>query len=551
MNFKIFMALLCFAFIWEGCRKKDAGQPLNSNDLHGGAISVSGTRFIDASGRQVILNGINYVNKYSAVNYIPKDSALTFDLLSQWGINCVRLGVIWAGVEPEPGKYDENYLNKIEGQVKWATENGLYVFLDMHQDLYSLKFSDGAPLWATLTGNKPHITGAIWSDSYFLSPAVQEAFDNFWGNKPAIDGVGIQEHYSKMWQHVAKRFATNKTIIGYDIMNEPFNGSSGAQILPVILKEYAKIFAAETGKILSLKEVMALWTDEGSRIKAIERLENIARYSRVIRSATELSQQFEKTDLQSMYQRVANTIREVDSSHILFLEHAYFSNAGVSSGIVPVVGKNGSTDPLVAYSAHGYDLLVDSKGNDNQSCARVAWIFSQISETSKRINIPVLVGEWGAFGDNSESAAISAQFIKEQFDNYHFSNSYWAYYKGIEKHLYFKKIFGRPSVQYVGGILKSNSFNPETNTLKCSWEESSCVQSPTVVYISDLRDLIKESIKLTPDGNNTVIRSAEKSNHGYLIIPVSGKSVERTLEFKLSTDHSSISIAGSYEHNQH
>jgi endoglycosylceramidase len=251
-----------------------------------------------------------------------------------------------------------------------------------------------------------------------------------------------------------------------------------------------------------------------------------------------------------MYQHVANAIREVDSTHILFLEHAYFSNAGVSSGIIPVLGKNRSKDPLVAYAAHGYDLLVDSKCNDNQSCARVAWIFSQINETSKRINVPVLVGEWGAFGGNSEGAAVSAQFIKEQFDNYHFGNTYWAYYAGIEKQLYFKKTFGHPSPQYFGGILKSNSFSPETNTLTCLWEESPSVQLPTVIYIPDLRNLIKESIKVSPNGNNTVIRSAENSNHGYLIIPVSGKTVERKLEFKLSKDHSSISIDGNYDYDQ-
>ena len=547
MSFKILLVLIPFSLIWVGCSLKESGQLQNPNDLSGGAVSVTGTRFTDISGRQIIFNGINYVNKDSKLNYISKDSESTFELFRKWGFNCVRLGVIWAGAEPEPGKYDENYLGKIEEQVKWATQNGLYVFLDMHQDLFSSKFSDGAPLWATLTEGKPHVVGAIWSDSYFLSQAVQQAFDNFWINKPASDGVGIQDHYAKLWQHIAKRFARNRTIIGYDIMNEPFNGSSGTQILPVILTEYAKIFAEETGKVLSEREVMAIWSDEESRIKALGRLENIAKYSRVIRASTELSQQFEKTTLQSMYQRVANAIREVDSDHILFLEHAYFSNAGVCSGIMPVTGKNGSNDPQVAYAAHGYDLLVDSKSNDNQSCARVAWIFSQISETSKRINVPVLVGEWGAFGGNSKGAAVSAQFIKEQFDNYHFGSTYWAYYEGIEKCLYFKTTFGRPSLQYVGGILKSNSFSPETNVLKCSWDESPEVKLPTVIYISDLRNFIKESIRLFPAGSNAVIKSAENSNHGYLIIPVTGKPVERKLEFKLRSDHSSISIDGNYD----
>ena len=91
------------------------------------AISVSGTRFIDSFGRQVIFSGINKVNKDPQKNYIDNDSSETFNQFRKWGLNCVRLGIIWAGVEPEPGKYDEKYLNNIEEQVKWAAQNGIYV----------------------------------------------------------------------------------------------------------------------------------------------------------------------------------------------------------------------------------------------------------------------------------------------------------------------------------------------------------------------------------------------------------------------------------------
>ena len=93
--------------------------------------------------------------------------------------------------------------------IGWAEKYGLYVFLDMHQDLYSCKYSDGAPEWATLTDERPHITegNMVWSDAYITSPAIQRAFDNFWANTPASDGVGIQEHYARAWRHVAKRYA--------------------------------------------------------------------------------------------------------------------------------------------------------------------------------------------------------------------------------------------------------------------------------------------------------------------------------------------------------
>ena len=45
--------------------------------------------------------------------------------------------------------YDEAYLQGVDQRIEWAQKNNIYVFLDMHQDLYSVLFSDGAPEWAT------------------------------------------------------------------------------------------------------------------------------------------------------------------------------------------------------------------------------------------------------------------------------------------------------------------------------------------------------------------------------------------------------------------
>jgi len=262
----------------------------------------------------------------------------------------------------------------------------------------------------------------------------------------------------------------------------------------------------------------------------------------VINSATELSQHFEKTDLQAMYQRVSNSIRKVDTTHILFLEHAYFSNTGVASGIERVKRKDGKPDPLVAYAAHGYDLLVDTKVNDAQSSERVEFIFSQINEVSKRTGLPVLVGEWGAFSGNAEGNAASAQYIRKLFDRYHFSHTYWAYSPGIDQAYYFHKTFDRPYPQFIGGNLKSCDFDYSAGVFSCTWNESTTVKAPTVIYISDLRSLNKESIKLNIEGNNTIIQPIENSNSGHIIIPVTGQSTERTISFVLNTDSSTITI---------
>lgn len=166
-------------------------------------IRVRGQRFIDSQQRTVIWNGLNLVEKNPEVGYLnPQDETL-FRQFRMWGVNCVRYGIHWDGLEPEPGEINEEYLKEIDKRVYWARINGISLILDMHQDLYSRKFGNGAAAWATLDEGFPHITGEVWSDAYLMSPAVHKSFDNFWANAPASDGVGVQDHYIEVWKKVA------------------------------------------------------------------------------------------------------------------------------------------------------------------------------------------------------------------------------------------------------------------------------------------------------------------------------------------------------------
>ena len=182
----------------------------------------------DASGRQVFLWGINLGEKSSAAGHRSWHRPEDFANLRRWGMNAVRLLIFWSAVEPEPGRYDEAYLQSVDERIGWARDAGLYVILDMHQDLYSeaVPGGNGAPAWATLDGGLPHFTvGNIWSTAYYVSPKVHRVFDNFWNNASGPDGMGIQEHFACAWRHVAARYADNPTVAGFDLMNEPFPGS--------------------------------------------------------------------------------------------------------------------------------------------------------------------------------------------------------------------------------------------------------------------------------------------------------------------------------------
>ncbi|CAF4215396.1 unnamed protein product, partial [Adineta steineri] len=74
---------------------------------HGSAnVYVSDSLIVDDSGRVRIYHGVNFVMK--GFPWYPSEllDPIKVANLSQWGINFVRLGMMWAGVEPQPQKYN-------------------------------------------------------------------------------------------------------------------------------------------------------------------------------------------------------------------------------------------------------------------------------------------------------------------------------------------------------------------------------------------------------------------------------------------------------------
>jgi len=494
-----FSVILFIAVLFVACN------PTTQSGSDQEFVRVEGQKFLDPDGRQILFSGINFISKNPQEDYMPPQGEETFRQFKNWGFNCIRLGIIWDGLEPEPGQYNEDYLKEIDKRIKWAADNDIYVYLDMHQDLYGAKYSDGAPDWATLDEGKPHYWGAVWSDSYLISPAVQTAFDHFWLNSPAPDGVGIQDHYANLWKHIAQRYADNTTVIGFDIMNEPFMGSSAQQVLPLMLGAYAQVYAEETGKMPpSPEELEAIWTDEASRIQALEFIATEDKYSRVVDAVYELSADFERNHLQPMYQKVADAIRSVDMHHILFFNHNYFVNTGVPTVLEATTLSDGSPDPNVAYAAHGYDLVVDTKEVENPSYERVEFIFKRVAESGKRMNMPVMVGEWGAFHGKSLKMIETARHLVNLFETHQFSNTYWAYYADIADYPYFQQAIIRPYPQHIAGDLLAYDYEFESGCFTCSWEEKGNSKAPTVIYVPNLKNLSQDDIVMSPPAEQIV-----------------------------------------------
>lgn len=191
-----------------------------------GGFSTAGPWLTDSDGRVVILHGLDHVNKLppyelSADGFGDDDAAF----LAANGFNSVQLGLVWAAVEPEPGVFDYDYLASVAQTVQTLSNHGVSSLIYLHQDLYGTPFGgEGAPEWAVQTGGLPNLdVGFPWS--YFVNPAQNHAWDAFWTNSQAPDGLGLENHYSQMLQVVANYFKDDPGVAAFGVVAEPHAGS--------------------------------------------------------------------------------------------------------------------------------------------------------------------------------------------------------------------------------------------------------------------------------------------------------------------------------------
>lgn len=328
----------------------------------------------DLDGNPVLLHGLNTAsNAKDSADAMPEvspgDVRAEKDRLDS---NAVRLLIFWSKVEPRPGVYDESYLDQVAERVSWYRNNGMRVVLDMHQDLWGPETgtsrNNGAPAWASHFDGLPVKPNEDnWALTY-LQPGVVRAFDHFWGTSG--EHPELQEHYAAAWKHVAQRFAGDRAVLGYDLMNEPWGGS-----VP--------------------------WPF------------------------------FERNQLGPMYQRVIDAIREVDDQHWTMVEpQALGVNQALHPSSLPDLDDPRPGPERIAYAPHLYPLLLES-GQDYTGAAKTftrgavdRW-FRYNTDTARRLNAPMVLGEFGL--DATKPGALDyVDAVRERTREAGASWMYWS-----------------------------------------------------------------------------------------------------------------------------
>ena len=391
----------------------------------------------DQYGRQLILHGLNTSsNSKSDLERLPWiiESDVEREA-TEFGFNFVRYLILWDAIEPEKGVFDKTYLDKVEERINWYTSRGMYVMLDMHQDLYSLEFGgDGAPKWACrIDGAKPLDFGEDtpwWLKN--IDPQIVTAWINFWEYTKHKD---LQDHYALMWQKVIKRFKDNPYVIGYDLMNEPWAGD--------IFKAF-------------------------------------------------VTRDFERLQLVAFYNRLIPKIREIDYDGYIFFEPAPAPvTFGTPSTLRPI--KDIRIPSRIVYAPHCYPYDTH-EGNGYTAGSKknlIDWERERIREVSPSVhgNIPLLTGEFGLSPGQDGFDTYLTDFNNMSDRNlWHWA--YWSNDQGgwsplngdrtptkILPHLV--RVYPRA----VAGKISSFNYNPDTKNFYLKYNNNNKINQPTEIVI--------------------------------------------------------------------
>lgn len=324
----------------------------------------AGGYLTDAQGRVFISHGMNMV--YKVPPYAPSASGFGEDdvrFLVKEGFNTVRLGVIYKAVEPQPGVYDDAYIENIAQTAALLARYGIAPIIDFHQDLYNEKYQgEGWPDWAVIDDGAPNAPLVGFPNNYLANAALNRAFDNFWANTPGPGGVGIGDRFAQAWKHVAARFA-GEPIMGYDLLNEPWPGNGWQQC-----------------------------------------------------ANTAGCPEFDQGRFADFYRRTLAAVRESDKQHLVFYEPAVVWNFGAGT-LLPDF-----EDPQVAMSWHVY-CLTPTAGPNAAACAEAERLpFQNAQARTESTGDPSIVTEFGATEDLADIKRVAAYA-----DEFKLGWQYWHY----------------------------------------------------------------------------------------------------------------------------
>jgi endoglycosylceramidase len=430
--------------------------------------------------------------------------------LQSWGFNVVRLGVMWPGVAPSNGTFNQTYLDAISSIITKLGKYGIYTIVDCHQDLYTrLCCGEGAPDWAVDFGSfslpfpipvsfqafpkdendYPPISECLKYSFglFYLAEQTMAAFQSLYDNRR-----GIQDAFISYWSKVAETFKDSPFVLGYELINEPFAGN--------------------------------VYTNPSLIIPGVA----------------------DRTNLYPMYQRLHRAIRQWDDQHVIFYE-------GATNDLWEVGFTEGPGGPAFndreAFAYHIYCAPQNpdgSPGNVIVCDAEDLWFYYLYNATIKRLGSGHFMTEFGAVSNNSNSIS-NLNFLTGQADIHLSSWAYWQF-KGYQdfttaslpgaESFYSEdgelqvnkvKALSRTYARATAGTPISMKFDPLTAKFELVYLLNTKVTQPTEIYLNeDFYYPNGYTFTLTPS-EFAQAKSPGKNLLWVLVLPAAGEGAKVTV----------------------
>jgi len=155
------------------------------------AIATASSGWLHTEGRWIKNGQGMIVGLYGVNTYVRlQNEWLKFVSAKSYGFDTIRLGFWKYDIEhptSDDPNVDKSGVDAIDRAVSWSTSLGLKVILDQH-------------LWGPYGGNE------------YCWPAPGEFLSN----------TVLQQQWLDMWRLLVDRYKNNPTVVGIDIMNEPY-----------------------------------------------------------------------------------------------------------------------------------------------------------------------------------------------------------------------------------------------------------------------------------------------------------------------------------------
>ncbi len=206
----------------------------------------------------------------------------------------------------------------------------------------------------------------------------------------------------------------------------------------------------------------------------------------IVKKIDSLTAKFDNEKYSPFLNKMAEAVRKVTPNGILMIEQSYYCNGGARQSVPPIT-VNGVRESQQCFGPHAYDMTVDTPLYKYANADRVKAFFDEMHNTQLRLQVPVVVGEWGGCSDNKDTSWFPhAEELLDYFNDRQWGQAYWDYH-GDDLDAPLMQMLSRTVPVAVAGSPLRFYLDRDNNSFLLEFESSA--EGDSVIYIHKEADI--------------------------------------------------------------